>query len=63
MLFGVLFGGKGWMWKTAGGFGREGGFVRLRAGRSAALMCRQHIIHYRPFESAFQKEKSSRHKA
>ena len=24
MLFGVLFGGKGWMWKTAGGFGGDG---------------------------------------
>jgi hypothetical protein len=29
MLFGVLFGGKGWMWKTAGGFGGEGGSARL----------------------------------
>jgi len=29
MLFGMLFGGKGWMWKTVGGFGREGGSARL----------------------------------
>ena len=41
----------------------EGGFARLRAGRSAALACHRHAIHYRspsnpPFRNTYTKAKT-----